>query len=269
MTENIVAPRELYTRQSRDAVPSSPLHARYENVSANGPGLTVVGNFYNSGTLLQRPPNPEEFTKFGLCLGGAPQIDPAYFVTRATYINGIHRALHPQAAPTKQQRVLLGGMGGVGKTQLAIAYAERYEQYYDSIFWLNATSQLTCNVSLRLVAGRVIRAQQLERLNDDQVLARVCEWLSNPQNKRWLLIFDNYDEPKQFELSKYFPYAAHGSIVITTRSPEYVRFSSHQIRIQPLNRIEESLDILQKRSGRTNIQDGEFHLYVRSNCLIY
>lgn len=227
---------------------------QYGNTYVSGSGLTILGNV---GTVLQPRPEPDSIAKFGLCLGSAPQIDPAYFVGRAAEIALISQFLQPENAGAKQRRVVLGGMGGVGKTQLAITYAEQYQQSYDSIFWLNATSQLTLHTDLRLVAGRFLQASELEKLDDKQVIIRVHEWLSNTSNARWLLIFDNYDEPTEFDIGRYCPYTSHGSIVITTRLPDHLSLSSEYIRVKPLSDVEESLDILQKRSQRQNIRKGK------------
>jgi hypothetical protein len=63
--------------------------------------------------------------------------------------------LQPQSDTLGSSRKLLvlGGMGGIGKTQLAITYVKRYRSYYTSIFWLNATSEVSLKTSLRHVAN--------------------------------------------------------------------------------------------------------------------
>lgn len=235
---------------------------QYGNITVDGGGLTINGDVYNNGTLFQPHSDALKCARLGLCLGSAPQIDPAYFVGRVAEIDAIHQFLLPETLVRKQQRVVLGGIGGVGKTQLAIAYAEKHLQSYDTVFWLNATSQSTIHTSLRLVAGLFIQVQELESLDNEQVLARVHRWLSNTENTRWLLIFDNYDEPASFDISQYCPYAAHGSIIITTRLPDYTRLSSNHIRLHPLKDIEESLNILCKRSHRQNVKDGKTSICV-------
>lgn len=255
---NTAIPQAPDGRQSDNVSPVSQPMQQYGNISVHGPGLTIVGDLYNSGTVIQPQTTAQEVTKFGLCLGAAPQIESASFVGRAAEIDEIYRNLHPRTMRTNQQRVALGGMGGVGKTQLAIAYTERHQENYDSIFWLNATSELTLQASLRLVAGHIVKAQDLESLNDEQVLARVREWLLNRRNTRWLLIYDNYDEPTQFDISRYCPYTSHGSVIITTRLPDHIQLSCNRIRIQPLSDIEESLDILRQRSKRQNVDDGKY-----------
>lgn len=192
---------------------------------------------------------------YGLCLTSAPLINPSDFIGRTAEIDSMRQVLQPGSPSTEQRQLVLGGMGGIGKTQLAIAYARRYKASYTSVFWLNATSELTLKASFRLLAGRIVRPQELETLDDEQALARALAWLSYARNTQWLLLFDNYDDPDQFDISKYCPYVGHGSIVITTRLPELA--IGQPVRVRPLTSIEESLEILQARSGREHVKSGK------------
>ncbi len=65
--------------------------------------------------------------------------------------------------------LVLGGIGGIGKTQLAITYAKRHRTGYTSIFWLNATSEIGLKTSLRNVARRLFPAETVSKLDDEQV----------------------------------------------------------------------------------------------------
>ncbi|KAK5547272.1 hypothetical protein LTR46_012018, partial [Exophiala xenobiotica] len=51
-------------------------------------------------------------------------------------------------------------MGGMGKTQPAIAFAKRHHTEYDSVFWLNAASEATLKDSFRLVAEAIFDVQE-------------------------------------------------------------------------------------------------------------
>ena len=145
--------------------------------------------------------------------------------------------------------LILGGLGGIGKTQLAIAYAKRHRESYDSIFWINATSETTIRESLRSLARRVLDPDiKSNQSDDDQIQIQVSAWLSEKDNVRWLLIFDNHDEPKRCNIRKYFPCASQGSIIITSRSPESLNGAI--IYVPKMENIKESLQILEKRSGR-------------------
>ena len=48
--------------------------------------------------------------------------------------------------------VILHGLGGMGKTQLAITYARRHKEKYTAIFWLNANDEDSLKLSFRDVA---------------------------------------------------------------------------------------------------------------------
>lgn len=187
----------------------------------------------------------------------APFLEPDYFVGRVKETDRIHDILRPNKLSsyqhTKSRTVVLGGIGGIGKTQLAIAYARRHEHSYTSVLWLNATSEITLHTSLRSISRGLVAADELKRLDDEQVLARMHEWLSQPHNPQWLLIFDNYDEPDQFDLNKFYPNIGHGSIIITTRLPD--RVAGLRVAVD-FTAIDDSLDILRVRSGRKGVKDG-------------
>ena len=165
------------------------------------------------------------------------------------------RKLKPGNRSHQQRRLVLGGMGGVGKTQLAIAYASHCQNDYESVFWLNAKSEATLKDSFRKVAVQIVfDIQDPSVLDGEEILIHIRRWLSHPKNSQWLLIFDNYDEPEQFNIEDYYPSASQGAIVVTTRLPHLV--AGGTIRLQPLGKIEESLEILQTRSQRKNVASG-------------
>jgi hypothetical protein len=190
----------------------------------------------------------------GLNLFDAPDLGEGLFIGREAEFQDMELILQPQSdSPDSTRKVLiLGGMGGIGKTQLAITYAKRHRHSYSSIFWLNANTEATLNNSLRAVANRIL---PVSKLDDDQVWVHVSNWLSKLDNTRWLLIFDNHDDPDQYEITKFYPSVAHGSIVITTRQPD--RVNGEKIKVQSMAKEEESLCILATRSGRDNVISGK------------
>ncbi|THC89052.1 hypothetical protein EYZ11_011501 [Aspergillus tanneri] len=206
-------------------------------------------NHYHVPVVKQK----EDFSfhkPFGVCLGQAPRIDPELFIGRNSELNEMKEVLKPGDSSRGQRRLVLGGVGGIGKTQLAIIYAERHHNMYDSIFWLNASSEATLNNSFRSIAELVFDVQGPDVLEGRQALIHVHQWLSDTKNTRWLLIFDNFDNPNLFKIENYYPPGSHGALVITTRRPDLV--AGIDIRIQPLQNVEESLAILQTRSKQEN-----------------
>ena len=162
--------------------------------------------------------------------------------------------LRPDEPTSEQRRLVLGGTGGMGKTQLAIAFATRHRQEYDSVFWLNAASEATLKDSFRLVAEAIFDVQDAQVLEDEQSMIQTRRWLSDEKNTRWLLIFDNYDDPSQYHIEQYYPHVSKGAIIVTTRRPELL--AGTELRLQPLQRVEESLEILETRSRRRNVKCG-------------
>ncbi|EAW19385.1 TPR repeat protein [Aspergillus fischeri NRRL 181] len=188
----------------------------------------------------------------GINLGQAPYIASELFVGRGLELDEITKVLCPNHKAQRQQRLVLGGMGGIGKTQLAIAYAESVRGSYSSVFWLNAVSEAALKDSFRSIAGLIFDIEEPGLLEDKQVVRRVHQWLCTPENTGWLLIFDNYDDLDQFQIDCYYPPASHGAIVVTSRRPDHV--AGTPLHIKPLQNVEDSLAILQTRSKRENVQ---------------
>jgi len=160
--------------------------------------------------------------------------------------------------------VALSGLGGMGKTQLAISFAKRHREMFSFVFWLSAKSERTLKVGLTKVAERVLEKDQHRMLgseDENRAIKQVREWLSKPNNNRWLLIFDNYDDPQtsgeknvnSFKIKNYFPYTSQGSILITTRGTRltYAKI----IQLKKLE-TEQGLALLAQRSKRPGAEQG-------------
>lgn len=154
----------------------------------------------------------------------------------------------------KRRRLVLGGPGGIGKKRLAIAYAQHYSNVYESVLWFDTTPETTLKGSFRSMAEAISDVLEPGVLEGEQILIYVHQWLSDPKNTRWLLIYDNYDDPGQFDIDRYYPFGSHGAIIVTTRRPDGV--NGRTVRVQPIQDIEESLEIFQTRSGREGVKFG-------------
>jgi hypothetical protein len=104
--------------------------------------------------------------------------------------------------------------------------------------------------------------------NLDEAVDAVKAWLSLPNNTRWLMIYDNYDNPKlprntdptAVDIRKFLPESYQGFILITTRSSQ-VKIG-HPIRIQKLGNVHDSLKILSSVSRREGLINGKSSLHV-------
>ena len=190
----------------------------------------------------------------GLNLLDAPDMGDHLFIGRDNELEQMKTFLLSDPHFSDRKVLVLGGMGGIGKTQMAIRYAKRHHTSYSSVFWVNATSESALRTSLRRLAPQILPGETVNQLDDNQLRAQISLWLSKLENSHWLLIFDNYDDPNQYQIDQYYPFVAHGSIIITTRQPD--RVNGYQIKVQSMTNDEDSLNILATRSGRPDVSSG-------------
>ncbi|KAH8800725.1 hypothetical protein F5884DRAFT_757573 [Xylogone sp. PMI_703] len=205
----------------------------------------------------------EQFT-VGLDLSTLPEA--AQFVARQSELTEMHRLLYGHRT---RAAVILHGLGGIGKTQLAIEYVRQHLEKYTAIFWLNANDEDSLRLSFMDIAQKVLEHHPSTSMlvgvnlegNLDQVVKSVKAWLNLPKNTHWLMIYDNYDNPKSpnnsdrlaVDIRPYISGADHGSIIITTRSANVTL--GQRLHIQKLLSIEEGLKILSNTSRRKDIEN--------------
>ncbi|WP_113704961.1 FxSxx-COOH system tetratricopeptide repeat protein [Nonomuraea lactucae] len=111
----------------------------------------------------------------------------------------------------------LHGLGGVGKTQLAIEYAWRYRGEYDLVWWITADQRVLVPPALAALAPR-LGVPQADTVGTEESAEAVCDALrrGDPYS-RWLLVFDNADQPES--IKGYIP--ANGHVLITSRNTRW------------------------------------------------
>jgi nucleoside phosphorylase len=120
------------------------------------------------------------------------------------------------------ERVALVGLGGIGKSQLAIQFAHGVRNR-SHVFWVNATTWNTLEASYRRIAERVGLNKPGQATSMDDMLGRVGDWLSQAKNGRWTVILDNFDDASilpanDLHLTRLLPHASHGFVLITSRT---------------------------------------------------
>lgn len=164
--------------------------------------------------------------------------DPAFiqnlnFVGREEEISTIHHHLIESRNGSRQGRVCLWGPGGVGKTQLAAAYASQYESHYSEVFKVCATDpealqESFSNLAFKILARRgrsdgfnpEVPAEDADAHTRHNVMQRnmamVHHWFATHRTGKWLLVFD--DVRLEVDINLYIPRSKNGSVILTSQS---------------------------------------------------
>ncbi|KZM25138.1 ADP binding [Ascochyta rabiei] len=158
------------------------------------------------------------------------------------------------------QEMSIEGLGGTGKTQVALqfAYAVKKAQPEWSIFWAPAVSIESFEQACAEIA-RVLHIPQAQDGKDD-VKELVRTWLSSSRVSRWLMVVDNADDPDIFfgtEQSKgivdYLPKSERSVIVYTTRTPGVAeKTRGDVIRLEAMG-LQDARELLTKSLAMRNL----------------
>ncbi|HEV7737970.1 MAG TPA: NB-ARC domain-containing protein, partial [Chlamydiales bacterium] len=166
-----------------------------------------------------------------------------HFVPR----NGIQKKLDElfNAPQSSEETAIISliGMGGAGKTQIALEYCQYKRQMYglQKIFWIDATSLESVYLDMKNIAKLLDPSRQLEDAN--AALKYVKELVSSWTDP-WLMIFDNLDDPLKFnDIPSLFPHSPLGAILITSRHHGLKELSPYYIPLQEMDEME-SFDLL-------------------------
>ena len=173
---------------------------------ANGHELEL--EIFHALSALNRTP-PTEMTTEALSLRNVPSRN-ADFTGREEILQQLHAGLAQDGTALVTAQALYG-LGGVGKTQVALEYAHRYRAEYDLVWWIPAEHVQGISLSLAELADRLgLRVSG----NSGQDAMLALEYIRRDKETRWLLIFDNADNPRDSE--PFLP-DGNGHVIITSR----------------------------------------------------
>jgi tetratricopeptide (TPR) repeat protein len=135
-----------------------------------------------------------------------------FFTGREAILERLHNHFSRAATAALTQPPAITGLGGIGKTQIAIEYAYRYREEYQYVLWVNATEPITLAEGFVQIA-RVLQLPLKEEQDQNLVVEAVKQWLANHDG--WLLILDNADDLNL--ASEFLPTMGKGHMLLTTR----------------------------------------------------
>ncbi|KAJ7071685.1 P-loop containing nucleoside triphosphate hydrolase protein [Mycena amicta] len=185
-------------------------------------------------SILQQRPVQDEIQTIRSC-----PLPSKFFQGRKDILLQLDRFFQP-IEKKEQKVVLLHGLGGAGKTQIALKFIAESGARFTDEFKINASSAETIEVGYKQIA-------MAKKLGDTAEAAQT--WLK-AHHAEWLLLFDNADQPN-LDLEAYLPQCNHGNILITSRNPGlWVHTGSPQKAIAVSNlSLDDAVLLLLNRAG--------------------
>jgi tetratricopeptide (TPR) repeat protein len=184
------------------------------------------------------------------------------FINRGTILEELDKSASEPASS-----VALFGLGGVGKSQLAIEYSYRVHESspQTSVFWVHAGTQGRFEEGYR----RIAEMTQMNGWDNPKIdtLQLVYNWLCDTNNGQWMLVVDNADDETVFldrgsqghavdqptkPLSDFIPQSKNGKIFITSRNRDlaYKLTGSYRsiTEVKPMD-VNDALCLFEKKLG--------------------
>ncbi|PVD04198.1 FxSxx-COOH system tetratricopeptide repeat protein [Streptomyces sp. CS014] len=180
-------------------------------------------------------------------MGNVPPKNPN-FTGRESLLAAVER----QLAEDETTAVLphaLHGLGGVGKSQIAVEYVYRHSGEYNVIWWIPAEQESLILAALaELAAGLGLEVGP--QANTAVPAVREALRTGKPFDN-WLLVFDNAEDIDA--VRSYFPNGGPGKIIVTSRNREWERVAT-PLSVDVFDR-EESIALLQRRARGLSTED--------------
>lgn len=171
-----------------------------------------------------------------------PHLRNPFFTGREELLSHLHEMLHAEKQTVAVTQRALCGLGGVGKTQIVLEYAYRYQYEYQAIFWIKADTRENLLADFLALAHLLHLSEQTAQ-DSAITIAAIKRWFQ--LHERWLLIFDNADDLAL--VRKFLPSGQRGHTLLTTRA-QALGGLAHSVQVEEMNQ-EVGAHFLLRRAG--------------------
>ncbi len=204
----------------------------------------LLSHFFGIGPelLFQDLPNRAQKRSMSTApaIWSVPYPRNPYFTGRTAVLQQIATVLQTSQAAEVTQPQAITGLGGIGKTQVALEYAYHFRHNYSAILWVQAETYKILLANLVALAN-VLELPEVRHQEDLRLVQAVKQWLC--AHTRWLLILDNVEDLAQIhrlDLPR-----TNGHLLLTTHS-QFTGGLADQIALEPLSEDEGSLFLLHR-----------------------
>jgi len=163
-----------------------------------------------------------------------------YFTGREKILEVLYTHLGVDQTAALTQPSALHGLGGIGKTQIALEYAYRYALDYGAVFWIRAETPEQILSSFWQIAETLHLPEGRDK-DQERLMAAVKRWLST--HSQWLLIWDNLEDLTL--LDQFLPPTRSGALLLTTRLQALGTFAQ-SLDLEPMEQEEALLFLLRR-----------------------
>lgn len=224
-------------------------------IPRNGKAVTMWGPrdsawqevMFDIDSTIEKFTQPSGDTQTGSL--GTPQPTKSKMPPQNPFFTGREALLHKlrdelmrqKTNPLLTHKQVIYGLGGIGKTQLAVKYVYRYRTDYTHVFWVNAATRDFLIEEYIEIAHRLLLPEK-DAKEQMSIVNAVMRWLET--NTDWLLVLDNAD--RLAVVQDFIPDEINGHLLLTTRA-------------KPVGEIAEALEI-----GSMMVQEGTLFLLLRA-----
>jgi tetratricopeptide (TPR) repeat protein len=223
-----------------------------DETSASGALLKAVQGGRAKPSKAPRFPGPPAVAREKPRFPGAlpqiwnvPHLKNPHFTGRDEFLMDLRLAF-TSGRPAASRQVIFG-IGGVGKTRVAVEYAYRHRSDYSLVWWARAEDSITL-ISDYVALADPLNLPERNAADRKETVQPVRSWLAN--NSNWLLVLDNAADSAGCR--PYLPADETGHILITSQNPNWRGLAeTREIYILPRAK---ALEFLCKRTGEQDSQ---------------